>query len=477
MRKMWIFNKRKRKDKLVVTVFKRYTSFVIILGCICLVSYAYLGIELSKVIDKSSIPVLDIINGKYIDYNIINVDELKKLKGEIEILDLSGNVKKRIGDISVNKDHYTDKELLNIASKKEVGSYQVFLNNIKNENGEECITILRLPKDKFTFNVNLLEMPLSVSKPFYKEYGKVFAITVGIALFCIIIYSTWTARKISKPLKEIDDTLVDIINGNYNEPLTINGEEEFQGVKETLNFLIDKLKKSEEENKRLEESKNKLMLDLAHDIKTPMTTIKSYSMALYEDMIEDENKRKEYFKTLYKKSERVSELIEELFEFVKLNNDKLIINLEDIDITEELRVIVLEFYEEIENLNIEPIIDIPEGPIFLKLDLKLIRRGISNIIENSIKYNINATYIKIELIETSDDVEILISDNGVGIPQKIKDTLFDEFVRGDESRGTDGGTGLGLSISKKVIEKHNGKIYFLDEEKGAKFRIILKKQQ
>lgn len=476
MRKMWILNKKKKKDKLVVTVFKRYISFVIILGCICLVSYAYLGIELSKVIDKNSIPVLDIINGKYIDYNTIDVNELKKLKGEIEILDLSGNVKKRIGKISVNKSHYTDTELLNIASKKEVGAYQVFLNSMKNEDGEECIAILRLPKDKFIFNVNLLEMPFSVSKPFYKEYGKVFAITIGIALFCIIIYSTWTARKISKPLKKIDDALVDIINGNYNEPLTINGEEEFQGVKETINFLIDKLKKSEEENKRLEESKNRLMLDLAHDIKTPMTTIKSYSMALYEDMIEDENKRKEYFKTLYRKSERVSGLIEDLFEFVKLDNKKSMINVENVNIAEELRFIVLEFYEEIESLNIEPIINIPEEPIFLNLDLKLIKRGISNIIENSIKYNINATYIKIELIETINNVEICISDDGIGIPKSINKTLFDEFVRGDESRGTDGGTGLGLAISKRIIEKHGGEIKLLDVSKGALFQIILKKQ-
>ncbi len=476
MRKMWILNKKKKKDKLVITVFKRYISFVIILGCICLVSYAYLGIELSKVIDKNSIPVLDIINGKYIDYNTIDVNELKKLKGEIEILDLSGNVKKRIGNISVNKNHYTDKELLNIASKKEVGAYQVFLNSIKNKDGEEYIAILRVPKDKFIFNVNLLEMPFSVSKPFYKEYGKVFAITIGIALFCIIIYSTWTARKISKPLKKIDDALVDIINGNYNEPLTINGEEEFQGVKETLNFLIDKLKKSEEENKRLEESKNRLMLDLAHDIKTPMTTIKSYSMALYEDMIEDEDKRKDYFKTLYRKSERVSELIEDLFEFVKLDNKKSMINVENVNIAEELRFIVLEFYEEIESLNIEPIINIPEGPIFLNLDLKLIKRGISNIIENSIKYNINATYIKIELIETIDNVDIYISDDGIGVPKSINKTLFDEFVRGDESRGTDGGTGLGLAISKRIIEKHGGEIKLLDVSKGALFQIILKKQ-
>lgn len=477
MRKMWILNKKNnKKDKLVITVFKRYISFVIILGIICLVSYAYLEIGLSKVIDENSIPLFDIIDGKYIDYNTIEVNELKKLKGEIEILDLSGNVKKRIGNTSVNKERYTDRELLNIAIKKEVGAYQVFLNSIKNKEGEEYIVILRLPKDKFIFNVNILEMPFGVSKPFYKEYGKVFAITIGISLFCIIIYSTWTARKISNPLKKIDDALIDIINGNYNEPLSINGEEEFQGIKETINFLINKLKKSEEENKRLEESKNRLMLDLAHDIKTPMTTIKSYSMALYEDMIEDENKRKEYFKTLYRKSERVSELIEDLFEFVKLDNQKSSINLESINITEELRVIVLEFYEEIESLNIEPIINIPEGSIFMNLDLKLIKRGISNIIENSIKYNTNATYIKVELIENIDNIEISISDDGVGIPKSINKTLFDEFVRGDESRRTDGGTGLGLAISKRIIEKHGGEIKLLDVKKGALFQIILKKQ-
>lgn len=473
MKKMWIFRKKKKRDKLLVTVFKRYISFVLIIGCIYLLSYIYLGIGLTKVIDKNSIPVIDIINGKYIDYNKINVNELKKLNGEIEILDTSGNVKKRIGNISTKKEHYTEKELLNLASRKEWRNYQVFLNSVKDKSGKEYIYILRLPKDKFIFNVKLLQMPFSVGKPFYKEYGKVFLVAIGLALFCVILYSTWTARKISRPLKKIDNTLLDIINGNYNETLNLKGEEEFEVVKETLNFLITKLKKSEEENKRLEESKNKLMLDLAHDIKTPMTTIKSYSMALYEDMIDDENKRKEYYKTLYKKSERVSELIEELFELVKLDNPKSKINLSKVDITEELRITVLEFYEEIEKEGLELIIDIPEGPIFLDLDMKLIRRGISNILENSLKYNKDATYIKVELFKRANYVEIIIGDNGVGIPEEIKETAFDEFVRGDKSRGTNGGTGLGLAIAKKGIEKHNGEIKLLNTIKGAVFKITL----
>lgn len=473
MKKMWIFRKRKKRDKLLVTVFKRYVSFVLIIGCIYLLSYIYLGIGLTKVIDKNSIPVIDIINGKYIDYNKINVNELKKLNGEIEILDTSGNVKKRVGNISAKKKHYTEKELLNLASRKQWKNYQVFLNSVKDKNGEEYIYILRLPKDKFIFNVKLLQMPFSVGKPFYKEYGKVFLVAIGLALFCVILYSTWTARRISRPLKKIDDTLLDIINGNYDETLNLKGEEEFEVVKETLNFLITKLKKSEEENKRLEESKNKLMLDLAHDIKTPMTTIKSYSMALYEDMIDDEEKRKEYYKTLYKKSERVSELIEELFELVKLDNPKSKINLSKLDITEELRITVLEFYEEIEKEGLELIIDIPEGPIFLDLDMKLIRRGISNILENSLKYNKTATYIKVELFKTKNSVEIIIGDNGVGIPQDIKEIVFDEFVRGDKSRGTNGGTGLGLAIAKKGIEKHNGEIRLLNTIKGAVFKITL----
>ena len=98
----------------------------------------------------------------------------------------------------------------------------------------------------------------------------------------------------------------------------------------------------------------------------------------------------------------------------------------------------------------------------------MFKRVISNLIDNSLKYNPSGTRLKIELRDLGRSIVIEVSDNGVGIPDDIKDTLFDPFVRGDSSRKSDGGSGLGLSIAKKIVENHNGEISIVKRKNDDK---------
>lgn len=466
---------KKKSDKLVVAVFKQYIVFVLILGLICLGSYVFLGFRLTEVLNKNSIPLMDIVSGDYIDYTKLNVNDLEKIDAEVEIVNKDGEVVKRIGKEISTKNSYTPKELLDLVSTKNEAKYQTIINNVSDNSNNEYLAIFRIPNDKLELNVNLLKVPFSVGKPLYKEYGIVIAFAAMMALICIIIYSAWTARRIQKPLKEIDNALLSVINGDFEQRLRFDGEEELEGVRDTLNYLLVKLKESEDENKRLEESKTKLLLDLSHDIKTPMTTIKGYSAALSQHVITDEETKEKYYNILYKKSERVSELIDDFFEFVKLSNKENKINKEKTDITEFLRRIVLDYYDEIESAGLDLEVDVPDGPIFIGIDKRLFKRVIGNLIENSLKYNGSAKYIKLKAREDNGYFYITVSDDGVGIPNHIRLNLFDEFVRGDESRKSGEGSGLGLSIVKKVVERHGGKVQLLNTKKGCSIMIKLNK--
>lgn len=465
---------KKKSDKIVVAVFKQYVVFVLILGLICLGSYIFLMFRLTEVLNENSVPLMDIISGKYIDYKNLNEYDLKKVDAEVEIVNKDGIVEKRIGKKISAKDEYSPREIVDLVSKEDNSNYQTIINKVSGKDGEECLVIFRIPNDKLEVNVNLLKVPFSVGKPLYKEYGITIALAATIALICIIIYSVWTARRIQKPLKEIDNALVRVINGDYSKVLKFDGDEELEGVRDTLNYLLVKLKESEEENKRLEESKTKLLRDLSHDIKTPMTTIKGYSAALSQNMITDKEMKELYYNVIYKKSERVSELIDDFFEFVKLSDTENGLSKEIIDITEFLRQILLDYYDEINSKNIELDVDIMDGPLFLDIDKRLFRRVIGNLIENSLKYS-QGTRINVYLKMLNDKISIVVSDNGVGIPNHIRKNLFDEFVRGDESRKSGNGTGLGLSIVKKVVEKHNGKVTLLNTRKGCAINIELNK--
>lgn len=451
---------KKLGNSLLLSLSKYYITFVFSLLIIFLVSYIILGYTLSNNINNKRIPLYNIINDSGEDIEKINYKDINKIGGYVEILNNDREVIKRIGDSGTYRTSYTEEELLeSISSNNE--DYSVLVN-IGEKDGEKVTILIWLPKNKLSYEFNLLKVPYSVGKYIYNLYLKVIGVAVLIGIINIIIYSVWTTKKINNPLKKIDEALVKIIDGDYDEKLDLNYAVEFEVIGDTINFLTEKLKLSEEENKRLTESKNRMLMDLSHDIKTPITTIRGFSAALNSGLVKDEEQRERYYKTIYNKSERVGELVDDLFEIVRLENDGYILNLQTTDICELIREIVLEFIDELEEKEFELDINIPDKPINLAVDVKMFKRVIVNLIENAIKYNENNTKLRVEVEELEDSIVIEIADNGVGIRENVRNNIFDEFVRGDESRGSDGGSGLGLAIAQKIIHLHHGEINLLD---------------
>lgn len=454
----------KKQSKILYSFSRYYITFVLIVFVIFFVAYGLLGYSISKTEKNNNTPIFNIINGKENSYSKFNTEEIEKIGGYVEILDSDRNVIKTVGQVQGDaKLKYTEQELINAISMNNNDGYNVLVNTLTNDLGENFTVLIRIPKNQVSLQVNLLKVPYSIGKGFYLQYIMVIGLAALLAIVSIIIYSMWTARRIEKPLEKIDDALGEIIKGDYNKRLELKGAREFVVVSDTINFLVDKLKNSEEENKRLEESKNRMLLDLSHDIKTPITTIKGFSAALYSGLINEEAQKERYYKTIYNKSERVGELVDDLFEFVKLDQKNNSLNLEEVDVAEFLRQIIVKFIDEIEEKQFKLDINIPEKVIEASLDKRLFSRAIINLIENALKYNPSGTEIRIELREIEEAIIIIVADNGVGIPKYLQDTIFDAFVRGDQSRKSDGGSGLGLAIAKKIIKGHNGTINLLND--------------
>ena len=414
-------------------------------------SYVFLGYTLSKSEKNNNTPIFNIINGKETSYSNFNTEEITKIGGYVEILDCDKNVVKTVGQVpDTIKTKYTEQELINaIAMNNKDDKYNVMVNTLTNDKEEKFTVLIRIPKNKVSLEINLLKVPYSIGKHFYKSYLIVIGVATIVALISIASYSIWTAKRIQRPLEKIDKALGEIIKGDYDKKMDLQGDMEFVVVSDTINFLIDKLKSSEDENKRLEESKSKMLLDLSHDIKTPITTIRGFAAALHGGLVKDDNQRDRYYKTIYNKSERVGELVDDLFEFVKLDQDNYNLKLEKVDIGEFLRQIIVNFIDEIDEKEFKLTINIPEESIVASIDYRLFKRVIVNLIENAMKYNPNGTNLRVELSETRESIIIVIADNGLGIAENLRERIFDPFTRGDESRKSDGGSGLGLAISKK----------------------------
>lgn len=230
------------------------------------------------------------------------------------------------------------------------------------------------------------------------------------------------------------------------------------------------LQEEKEQKEAYDRQRNLLLSDIAHDIKTPLTTVCGYARALVDNVVEKEEKKKEYLHAIYAKSMRMDELITLLFEYVKLDSDGFTLHREDADLGEVLRENAALLYADFEENGIELEIGIPEHPFPCKIDKTQFGRALTNIMTNSVKYNEKGTTVSLTLRE---NYEIRIADDGAPIDKELAEHIFEPFSRGDRARSTRGGSGLGLSISSRIIQMHGGELRLENECRDGKTKAFV----
>lgn len=207
-----------------------------------------------------------------------------------------------------------------------------------------------------------------------------------------------------------------------------------------------------------EKKRNLMLSDIAHDLRTPITTVSGYAKALSDGMVKESIKQQEYLDAISKKAVRMNDLIQLLFEYVKLDSEGFALHVEKIDLGELLRKNIALIYSDVEDAGMQLDISIPDEPCMVEADEMQISRVITNLITNAIRHNNEGTTIGIILRGEDDEYKLFIADTGEEIPEELRETLFDPFAVGDKSRASKGGTGLGLSIAKKIVEMHGWKL-------------------
>lgn len=210
----------------------------------------------------------------------------------------------------------------------------------------------------------------------------------------------------------------------------------------------------EEMHQRYEKKRNLMLSDIAHDLRTPITTIAGYSKALNDGMVTSEEKKKEYLQAIENKAERMNDLIHLLFEYVRMDSDNYSLQKEAVNLTELLREVAASLYPDVEEKEMAFHISIPEEEYQIVLDKVHFSRVIVNLINNSIKHNPPGTEITLEMKPAKNKIQISVSDNGTFIPLFLAEHIFEPFAMGDASRTSQNGGGLGLSIAKKIVEMH-----------------------
>lgn len=447
-----------KKRRLYNTLIKNYVVFTSLVIIIFIFAALFTVRQMAQSMNKEEFPK---IIADYIvkaDYRAIDSSDIELVDGWIEILDESNTVIYTKGNKKTSYNSYSSQQLANVLSYHDTQEYIYTAAPFTGTDGKAYICLVALPHNKVDIQYNLISGPFQLVKVFFINLLKGAGIFLALYILNIYFYSKWTAKKISTPLGKITTVIKEMREGNSKIRMDFKAENEFLEIKDAFNSMADKLQKSEEEKVKLEEARKRMFVDISHDLKTPITTISGYAKALSEGMITEEDKKQRYLQTIYDKSMRVASLINNLFDLAKLENTAPTFQKSKEDFVEFLRGICAEYYEQIEEREMLLDFIVNVDKLVINFDRKEIGRVLSNIINNAILYNPQGTRIRIELFQDEGDVVVEIADNGVGIPEYLKDSVFLPFFRGDSTRNSKGGTGLGLAISKKIIESHGGKL-------------------
>lgn len=226
-------------------------------------------------------------------------------------------------------------------------------------------------------------------------------------------------------------------------------------VSKEVRKITEREKKIHEQYDR---NRNLMLSDIAHDLRTPMTTVAGYAKAIQDGMVTDPQKMDEYLSVIQAKSMRMNELINLLFEYVKLDSEGFHLDKKQLNLIELLRENAAMLYSDMEENGMELVIDLPEKEWKVEADRLQLSRVVTNLLTNAMRHNDTGTTILVQAECEDDKARIVIADNGKEIPPSVAGHLFEPFAMGDESRNSKGGSGLGLSIAAKIVAMHGWKL-------------------
>lgn len=253
----------------------------------------------------------------------------------------------------------------------------------------------------------------------------------------------------------------------------INLPPEMVEVEKKLNHFKTEAIKNERLARENEQKKDELIVYLAHDIKTPLTSMIGYLSLLSEIKDMPQEQRNRYIGIALDKSYRLEYLINELFDVARFNSEKIVLEKEEINLNLMLEQIADDFYPTLKEMN-KKINFTSDEKTILYADPDKLSRVFNNLIKNAVNYSKENTDIDISILNKENQATVKITNKGKQIPKEKLDKIFEKFYRLNSSRTSKtGGSGLGLAIAKEIVELHGGRIYAESDMKETTFSVIL----
>ena len=303
------------------------------------------------------------------------------------------------------------------------------------------------------------------------------AVVILYVLFGILIFSV-TFMLLEEPgiryMGRISDAVESISQGNLGTEVDVTGDDEFSAMAANLNKMASDIRTLMDKEREAERTKNELITNVAHDLRTPLTSIIGYLELLAGNTKVPAEMEHKYIEIAYSKARRLEKLIEDLFGFTKLNYGKIAMHVGQLDIVKLLSQLLEEAYPNFveKNLSYDLQSNVPAKTI--SADGNLLARLFDNLIGNAIKYGADGKRVLVKIHAEDDTVTVSVTNYGYVIPADELPLLFNKFYRVEQSRSTTtGGTGLGLAIAKEIVDMHGGTISVSSDLNGTVFTVKL----
>ena len=304
----------------------------------------------------------------------------------------------------------------------------------------------------------------------------IFFLSVCAALLlAVVLYQRWAyTRGIRGRLREIGGKLREIAETGSDEQIMVfTGDRELMELAAQINAVLEELRRVKADHLRVEASSRKMLSNISHDIKTPMTVILGY----LEIMRLNGEASPETLEKAERKARDVVELVNQFFDLAKLESGDMDLEISRIDACEVCRESVLDFYEILTRDGFRVELGLPEGPVCAWGNREALGRIVGNLISNAVRYGGDGKYLGLALREAGDHVAVTVTDHGKGVEKAFADRIFDRLFTLEDSRSRKiQGSGLGLTIARQLARQLGGDLT-VESEPGVRtvFTLTLRK--
>ena len=321
----------------------------------------------------------------------------------------------------------------------------------------------------------IIKQSISFGEDFHiYSWQNIFVGFMGVADL-IVLYWRLIRRYHQMQMRHVISELHYIAEGNFNHRINFYVKTDLQKVIDSINSLVDSTVEAMREERQIEQSKDDLVTNVSHDIRTPLTSIIGYLGLLRSGTVDSTEDAKKYIDIAYLKANQMKSLADDLYEYTTVRQSQTTMNIAPLHINSMLEQIAASFELEAEKKNIHINVVTSEQEVTIEADAEKLGRVFNNLVSNALKYGNGAKNINLITFEQgADKIIIRVENDGEPIPTDSLNKIFERFYRVETPRSVEtGGTGLGLAITQSIIELHHGKISVQSDDALTAFIIEL----